>query len=124
MLGLQLVSSRRRLVLLPSLSSDTGFQTIGRVDLELDAVRTISRQHLEMSRNGAAITVRALHRNAIKILRGEEEEGLLLSKVSGPSRAEIRPGDLLEIGDVCHAHALAHAQPRPCHAHPLSLIHI
>ena len=62
MLGLQLISGQRRLVLLPSLSS-TGFQTIGRVELELDAVRTISRQHLELSRNGTAITVRALHRN-------------------------------------------------------------
>ena len=116
MLALQEVGSgKRRLVLLPSLSSGTGFQTIGRVDLELDAVRTISRQHCELSRNGASITVRALHRNAIKVLRGEEEEGLLLSKLaaSGPSRAEIRPGDLLEIGDVRPLLPCPRPRPRP-----------
>ena len=116
MLALQEVGSgKRRLVLLPSLSSGTGFQTIGRVDLELDAVRTISRQHCELSHNGASITVRALHRNAIKVLRGEEEEGLLLSKLaaSGPSRAEIRPGDLLEIGDVRPPLPRPRPRPRP-----------
>ena len=47
MLGLQLVGGGgRRVVVLPLLSGEAGFQTIGRVELQLDDVRTISRQRM------------------------------------------------------------------------------
>ena len=55
MLGLQLIGGgQRRVVLLPSLSSEAAFQTIGRMELQLPEVRTISRQHIELSRSGGA----------------------------------------------------------------------
>ena len=88
------------MVPLPNLSSEIGLETLGRLNFQLPDVRTISRQHVELTRNGDVLHVRALHRNAIRLWAVGDPEGKLLSRAAS-SKAHLHPGDLLEVGDVC-----------------------
>ena len=96
------------------------FRTLGRVDLEItDAngkeLMIVSRQHFELNpaRDGGSCTIRALHANAIRVLRGGEANGIFLSK-GGDARqvATLRPGDMIEVGDVRGLHPLTSAGQR------------
>ena len=86
------------------------FRTVGRLDLGLDDLMIVSRQHVELQPKAARneVVVRALHHNAIKVLRAGDSAGTILSK-GGSDRqsATLKPGDLLEIGDVRGLHPAA-----------------
>ena len=86
-------------------------RTLGRVDFRLrdeegKPLMIVSREHVELrpASNGTC-TVKALHSNAVRILQGGEAHGTLLA-ADGSERQEatLRPGDLLEVGDVRGLH--------------------
>ena len=77
-------------------------QSLGRSDFGLGGVRTISTRHLEIVRNsdGTAF-VRAMHANPVRVLRGGDPDGVILSHDRKVDKTiKISPGDLIEIGDV------------------------
>lgn len=98
-MALQCIATKA-MVPLPNLSSEIGLETLGRLNFQLHDVRTISRQHVELTRNGDTLHVRALHKNAIRLWGVGDPEGKLLSRAAS-SKAPLHPGDLLEVGDVC-----------------------
>ena len=99
MMALQCVTTKT-MVPLPNLSSNIGLETLGRLNFQLPDVRTISRQHVELTRDGETLHVRALHKNAIRLWAVGDPEGKLLSRAAS-NKAQLHPGDLLEVGDVC-----------------------
>ena len=90
------------------------FKTLGRFDLGIDDLLIVSRQHLEIrvNRQGDACVVRALHKNAIKVLRSGDAEGMLLSNDGRHHSATLKAGDIIEIGDVQKLHPGAAEKPQ------------